>query len=220
MGPSNPLPPVQALSMTSTAGTVFVVDDDHGMRKALQRLCQSAGLKVKTFASAREFLDGGAPESPACIVLDVRMPGLSGLDLQAEIATRNIQTPIVFITGQGDIPMSVKAMKAGAVDFLTKPFHHKALIAVIREAISKDVRLKASQTEQETIQRRVQILTLREHQVFEMVIKGMLNKQIAFELGTSEQTIKVHRGRVMEKMQVASVAELVQAAVKVGVLKS
>jgi FixJ family two-component response regulator len=206
--------------MNSTEGTVFVVDDDHGMRKALERLCQSAGLKVETFASASEFLDHGAPESPACIVLDVRMPGLSGLDLQTELTARNIQTPIVFITGHGDIPMSVRAVKAGAVDFLTKPFRHKALIAVIRDAISKDVRLKASQTEQETIQRRLQILTPREHQVFEMVIKGMLNKQIAFELGTSEQTIKAHRARVMEKMQVTSVAELVQAAVKVGALKS
>ena len=206
--------------MTSTAGTVFVVDDDPSMRKALQRLCQSAGLRVKTFASAREFLDGGAPESPACIVLDVRMPGLNGLDLQAEISARNIQTPIVFITGQGDIPMSVKAMKAGAVDFLTKPFRNRDLMTVIRDAISKDVRLNASQTEQETIQRRRQTLTPREHQVFEMVITGMLNKQIAFELGTSEQTIKIHRRRVMEKMQVTSVAELVQAAVKVGALKS
>ena len=206
--------------MSSTEGTVFIVDDDLSMRKALERLCQSAGLRVKTFASAREFLDRWTPESPACIVLDVRMPGLSGLDLQAEIATRNIQAPIVFITGHGDIPMSVKAMKAGAVDFLTKPFRHKALIAVIPEAISKDVRLKESQMEQQTNERCLQTLTPRERQVFEMVVKGMLNKQIAFELGTSEQTIKVHRGRVMEKMQVSSVAELVQAAVKVGTLKS
>ncbi len=206
--------------MTSTEGTVFVIDDDPSMRKALGRLCQSAGLKVKTFASAREFLDGWAPESPACIVLDVCMPGLSGLDLQAEIATRDIQTPIVFITGQGDIPMSVQAMKAGAVDFLTKPFRNKALIAVIREAISKDSRLQESQAEHKTIEHCLQNLTPRERQVFEMVVKGMLNKQIAFDLGTSEQTIKVHRRRVMDKMQVTSVAELVQAAVKVGVLKS
>ena len=220
MGFSNRLPPVQALSMTSTEGTVFVVDDDHGMRKALERLCQSAGLKVETFASASEFLDHGAPESPACIVLDVRMPGLSGLDLQTELTARNIQTPIVFITGHGDIPMSVRAVKAGAVDFLTKPFRNRDLMTAIRDAISKDVRLKESQVEQQTIERCLQTLTPRERQVFEMVVKGMLNKQIAFELGTSEQTIKVHRGRVMEKMQVTSVAELVQAAVKVGALKS
>jgi len=206
--------------MNSTEGTVFVVDDDHGMRKALERLCQSAGLKVKTFASASEFLDHGAPESPACIVLDVRMPGLSGLDLQTELTARNIQTPIVFITGHGDIPMSVRAVKAGAVDFLTKPFRNRDLIRAIRDAISTDVRLKESQVEQQTIERCLQTLTPRERQVFEMVVKGMLNKQIAFELGTSEQTIKVHRGRVMEKMQVTSVAELVQAAVKVGALKS
>jgi RNA polymerase sigma factor (sigma-70 family) len=206
--------------MTSTEGTVFVVDDDPSMRKALGRLCQSAGLKVKMFGSAHEFLAHGAIESPACIVLDVRMPGVSGLDLQTELTARNMQTPIIFITGHGDIPMSVRAVKAGAVDFLTKPFRNRDLMTAIRDAISKDVRLKASQTEQETIQRRLQILTPREHQVFEMVIKGMLNKQIAAELGASEQTIKVHRRRVMEKMQVDSVAELVQAAVKVGALKS
>jgi RNA polymerase sigma factor (sigma-70 family) len=206
--------------MPNPEGTVFVVDDDPSMRKALERLCRSAGLKVKTFASAREFLDRGAPDGPACLVLDVRMPGLSGLDLQAEIAARNIQTPIVFITGHGDIPMSVKAMKAGAVDFLTKPFRHRDLMAVIRQAISKDVRLKESRGEQRAVAERLQSLTPRERQVFEMVVKGTLNKQIAFELGTSEQTIKVHRSRVMEKMQVASVAELVQLAVKIGALKS
>jgi RNA polymerase sigma factor (sigma-70 family) len=220
VGFSNRLPPLQGLSMTNTKGTVFVVDDDPSMRKALERLCRSAGLKVKTFAAARDFLDHAAPDGPACLVLDVRMPGLSGLDLQAEIAARNMQTPIVFITGHGDIPMSVKAMKAGAVDFLTKPFRNTALIAVIREAISKDVRLKESQGEQQTIERRLQTLTPREREVFEMVVKGMLNKQIAFELGTSEQTIKVHRGRMMEKMQVTSVAELVRAAVKIGARKS
>lgn len=206
--------------MTGSEGTVFVVDDDPSMRKALARFCLSAGLKVTTFASASEFLAHGTPESPACIVLDVRMPGISGLELQAMLTARNIQTPIVFITGHGDIPMSVRAVKAGAVDFLTKPFRNRDLMAAILDAISKDARLKASQTEQETIQCRLQNLTPREHQVFAMVIQGMLNKQIAAELGTSEQTIKVHRRRVMEKMHVASVAELVQAAVKVGALKS
>jgi len=206
--------------MTSTQGTVFVVDDDPSMRKALGRLCQSVGLNVKTFASALDFLAHGAPESPACIVLDVHLPGLSGLDLQTELTARNIQTPIVFITGHGDIPMSVRAVKAGAVDFLTKPFRNRNLMEAIQDAIGKDVRLKASQTEQETIQHRVLTLTPRERQVFEMVIKGMLNKQIAAELGASEQTIKVHRRRVMDKMQVDSVAELVQAAVKAGALKA
>ena len=206
--------------MTSSAGTVFVVDDDPSMRKALGRLCQSAGLDVKLFGSAQELLTHGAIESPACIVLDVSMPGLSGLDLQGEIAARDIRTPIVFITGHGDIPMSVKAIKAGAVDFLTKPFASKVVLAVIRDAISKDAGLQASQTEQKTIERRLRSLTPREHQVFEMVIKGMLNKQIAAALGASEQTIKVHRHRMMAKMQVASVAALVQAAVKIGALKS
>jgi RNA polymerase sigma factor (sigma-70 family) len=206
--------------MTNPEGTVFVVDDDPSMRKALERLCRSAGLNVRTFASAREFLDRAAPDGPACLVLDVRMPGLSGLDLQTELTARNIQTPIVFITGHGDIPMSVRAVKAGAVDFLTKPFRSRDLIRAILDAMSMDVRSKKLQVERQTIERCLQTLTPRERQVFEMVVKGMLNKQIAFELGTSEHTIKVHRGRVMEKMQVASVAELVQAAVKIGALKS
>jgi FixJ family two-component response regulator len=204
--------------MNTLQGTVFIVDDDPSMRKALTRLCASAGLKVNAFASAREFLDAGAPESPACLVLDVRLPGLSGLDLQTELAARNIQTPIVFITGHGDIPMSVRAMKAGAVDFLTKPFQNKDLVAVIQVALGKDVRLQSVQSERELIQGRLDTLTPRERQVFEMVIKGLLNKQIAADLGASEQTIKVHRARVMEKMAVTSVAELVQAAVKIGVL--
>jgi len=204
--------------MNTPNGTVLIVDDDPGMRKALVRLCQSAGLKVKSFASAREFLDAPAPESPACLVLDVRMPGLSGLDLQAELAARDIHTPIVFITGQGDIPTSVRAMKAGAVDFLTKPFKNKDLVAIIRDALGKDVGRQSAQSERNGIQARLDTLTPRERQVFDLVIKGLLNKQIAAELGASEQTIKVHRARVMEKMAVPSVAELVQAAVKIGVL--
>jgi len=190
------------------------------MRKALARLCTCAGLKARTFASAREFLDIAVPESPACLLLDVRMPGLSGLDLQAELASRNIQTPVVFITGHGDIPTSVRAMKAGAVDFLTKPFKDSNLISVIRHAIGKDLRQQAAHGERQAIQRHLDSLTPRERQVFDLVIQGLLNKQIAAELGASEQTIKVHRARVMEKMHVTSVAELVQAAVKVGALKT
>lgn len=204
--------------MNSSQGTVYVVDDDPGMRKAIGRLCQSHNLNVKTFASAREYLDHATPESPACMILDVRMPGLSGLDLQAELTARNIRIPIVFITGHGDIPSSVKAMKAGAVDFLTKPFTHKSLIAIIQEALRKDIHQKSLQGEQDAIQQHLNSLTPRERQVFDMVVKGMLNKQIAAELGACEQTIKVHRGRVMDKMRVASVAELVQLAVKTGVL--
>jgi RNA polymerase sigma factor (sigma-70 family) len=178
------------------------------------------GLKPKVFESARDFLNSAAPDGPACLVLDLQMPALSGLDLQSELATRKIQTPIVFISGHGDVPASVRAMKAGAVDFLTKPFKDKDLLAVIQDALAKDVRLKATQEQRETIERRLRLLTPRERQVLEMVIKGMLNKQIAADLGASEQTIKVHRGRVMEKMRVASVAELVQAALAAGVLKN
>jgi len=204
--------------MNSSEGTVFIVDDDLSMRRALARLCQSVGLNVKVFESAREFLESGASDSPACLVLDVRMPGLSGLDLQSELATRNIQTPIVFISGHADIPTSVRAIKAGAVDFLTKPFKDKNLISIIREALSKDVRLKAAQGELEIIKCQLQTLTPRERQVFDLVIKGLLNKQIAAQIGASEQTIKVHRHRVMDKMRVVSIAELVHAAAKLGLL--
>ena len=178
---------------------------------------QSAGLKVKTFASARELLDQGAPPGPGCIVLDVCLPGLSGLDLQTELTSRNIQTPIIFITGHGDIPMSVKAMKGGAVDFLTKPFVDQDLLEVIQEALQKDERLKAAQTERAEIQHRLQTLTPREGEVLRLVVKGRMNKEIAAELSLSEKTVKVHRGRVMRKMQVQSVAELVRAAERVTV---
>jgi len=206
--------------MSTPDGTVLIVDDDPSMRKALVRLCQTAGLKARASASAREFLDAGVPEGPSCLVLDVRLPGLSGLDLQSELAARHIQIPIVFITGHGDIPMSVRAMKAGAIDFLTKPFDGKALIARVREALDRDARLKSAQAEQMAIRHHLNTLTPREHQVFALVIQGMLNKQIAAELGASEQTVKVHRRRVMEKLRVTSVAELVQAAVKAGALKT
>ena len=204
--------------MNPPAGTVYVVDDDPSMRKAINRLCEAAGLAVKMFASAREFLDHGAPASPACLVLDLQMPGECGLDVQAELAARGVQTPVVFITGHGDIPTSVRAMRAGAVDFLTKPFNNQNILAVIRAAISKDWLLGPIQAEKEALQRHLETLTPREREVFNYVIKGLLNKQIAEQLGTSEQTIKVHRARVMQKMQVTSVAELVQAAVKLGKL--
>ena len=201
--------------MTNEAATVLVVDDDASVRKALARAIQAAGLNVRTFASAREFLDQGLPESPGCLVLDVCMPGLSGLDLQAELNSRNIRTPIIFITGHGNIPVSVKAMKGGALDFLTKPFRVKNLIEVIREAIKKDERLWASRAEMAEVQCRIQTLTPRERQVLGLVVQGLLNKEIADALGAAERTIKVHRGRVMQKMQVQSVAELVRAVERV-----
>lgn len=187
------------------------MDDDASVRKALARSIQVADLNVKTFVSAREFLDQDLPEGPGCLVLDVRMPGLSGLDLQAELNSRNIRTPIVFITGHGDIPVSVKAMKGGAVDFLTKPFKASHLLEAIREALKKDERLQTSRGEKAEMQRRLQTLTPREREVLDLVVKGLLNKQIAVELGAAEKTVKIHRGRVMHKMQVQSVADLVRA---------
>ena len=200
----------------STAGaTVFVVDDDASVRKALARSLQAAGLNVKTFASAREFVDHPPPEGLGCLVLDVRMPGLSGLDLQTELNSRNVHTPIIFITGHGNIPVTVKAMKGGAVDFLPKPFNVKDLLRVIREAIKKDERLQASRAQSTEVQRRIQTLTPREREVLGLVVKGLLNKQIAAELGAAERTVKVHRGRVMQKMQVQSVADLVRAVERV-----
>ena len=201
--------------MTTEGATVFVVDDDASVRKALARSIQAAGLNVKTFASAREFLDQGPPEGPGCLVLDLRMPGLSGLDLQTELNSRNVQTPIIFITGHGDIPVTVKAMKGGAVDFLPKPFNVKDLLRVIQEALKKDERLQASRAEDTEVQRRIQTLTPREREVLGLVVKGLLNKQIAAELGAAERTVKVHRGRVMQKMQVQSVADLVRAVERV-----
>ena len=206
--------------MNPPQGMVYIVDDDPDMRKALARLCHSSsGLTTRIFESAREFLEAGVTDSPACLVLDVRMPGLSGLDLQTELAKRDIRTPIVFITGHGSIPTSVRAMKAGAVDFLTKPFRNQDVLGVIRTALGKDAAQKEAHAEREAIRKRLNTLTPRERQVFDIVIQGLLSKQIAGELGTSDQTIKVHRGRIMHKMQVDSVAELVQLAMKAGAMK-
>lgn len=203
--------------MKTAEPTVFVVDDDAPVCKALDRLIRSVGLTAETFSSAKEFLDREAHDGPACLVLDVRMPGLSGLDLQKELAARDHSIPIIFITGHGDIPMSVKAMKAGAVDFLPKPFSDQELLDAIHAALEKDTVAREERAEISEIQRRVDSLTPREREVFTWVITGMLNKQIAAELGTSEKTVKVHRARVMEKMGVPSVAELVHLAQKVGI---
>jgi FixJ family two-component response regulator len=202
--------------------TVFVVDDDPAVRKALTRLIRSAGYAVQAFASARVFLDSwrAADERPACLVLDVRMPDLSGLDLQRELEAADTVLPIVFITGHGDIPMSVKAMKKGAVDFLPKPVHDKDLLPAIEQALARAHRDLSGRRELADIQRRVKSLTPREREVMALVVRGLLNKQIAFELGTVEKTVKVHRARVMEKMEVQSLAELVRLAEKIRTTKA
>jgi FixJ family two-component response regulator len=202
--------------MTRPAPTVFVVDDDDRVRRAVRRLLESVGLAVRTFASVAEFLEEYQPSSPGCIVLDVRMPGLSGLDLQAMLLERRISIPVIFVTGHGTIPMSVRAMKAGAVDFIEKPFDDQALLEAIRTALERDERQRASESERAEVLRRLALLTPREREVFERVIAGRLNKQIAADLGTSEQTIKIHRGRVMAKMGADSVAQLVTMAQAAG----
>jgi len=205
-------------STSSHTHTVFLVDDDASVRRALTRLIKSAGHQVQAFSSAREFLDT-VPQTagPACLVLDIRMPGLSGIDLQRQLQATSHTLPIIFITGHGDIPMSVKAIKAGAVDFLPKPVKDTDLLRAIEQAVARSVDDRAERDELEDIQRRVEKLTPREREVMALVVRGLLNKQIAFELGTVEKTIKVHRARVMKKMQVGSLAELVRVAEKVGI---
>ncbi|HET9884655.1 MAG TPA: response regulator transcription factor [Candidatus Binatia bacterium] len=197
---------------------VFLVDDDPSVRRALARLIKSAGHQVQTFASAQEFLGTrAAGEEAACLVLDVRMPGLTGIELQRQLQTLNRNVPIVFMTGHGNIPMSVQAMKAGAVDFLPKPVKDTDLLRAIEQALARAVRDRAERNELEDVRERVEKLTPREREVMVLVVRGLLNKQIAFELGTVEKTIKVHRARVMEKMQVDSLADLVRLAEKVGI---
>src|SRR5262245_39087062 len=201
--------------------TVFLIDDDPSVRRALVRLIKSAGYQVESFGSARDFLAREAGGSgAACLVLDIRMPGLSGLDLQHELLAANVTLPIIFITGHGDVPMSVKAMKACAVDFLPKPVHEKDLLLAIEQALARAVRDQAQRDELESIQQRMQKLTRREAEVMGLVVRGMLNKQIAFKLGTGEKTIKTHRARVMKKMQVASLADLVRVAERAGIGKT
>jgi len=203
--------------MNETDPIIFVVDDDASVRKALQRLLVSAGLSVEAFASAQEFLAHPRQDGPSCLVLDVRLPGPSGLDLQAQLAAANLRLPIIFITGHGDVPMSVRAMKAGAIDFLPKPFNDQDLLNAIQLALERDRKAKQQQAELAEIQQRVDTLTPREREVFALVVTGLLNKQIAAELGASEKTIKVHRARVMEKMHADSLADLVRLAEKVGI---
>lgn len=203
--------------MKEKAHTVFLVDDDASVLKGLSRLLRSAGMNPVTFASPREFLEKHDPDAAGCIILDVAMPGFDGMQLQEELARKGTRMPIIFLTGHGDIPMSVRAMKRGATDFLTKPVHDEDLIKAIHLAIEADLKRRQSQAEIDDIRRRLSTLTPRELEVLSHVIAGKLNKQIAAYLGATEKTIKVHRGRVMQKMQVQSVAELVRIAEKAGI---
>jgi FixJ family two-component response regulator len=196
--------------------TVFVVDDDAPVRKGLMRLLKSAGYRPESCASAEEFLDRWERDpTPGCVLLDIQMPGLDGLQLQQKLQAGAVSIPIIFITGHGDIPSSVSAMKAGAVDFFPKPIHDEDLLRAVSEAIQRDRRERGERAEREALAGRFQTLTPREREVMALVVRGMLNKQIAFKLGASEKTVKIHRGRVMEKMKVQSVADLVRAAEKI-----
>lgn len=200
--------------MTDAGPIVFVVDDDASIREAVTRLLASVGLRVETFGTTREFLNRQRPDTPACLVLDVRLPDVSGLEFQQDLATANISIPIIFITGHADIPMSVRAMKAGAVEFLTKPFRGQELLDAVQDAIAKDRVAWEERVQFSDLRSRYDSLTPREQDVLKLVTSGLLNKQIGAELGISELTIKTHRGRVMEKMGAASLADLVKMTEK------
>ena len=195
--------------MTEAAPIVFVVDDDPSVRRAIKRLLESVGLEVQSFGSAPEFLHS-IPDAPSCLVLDIRLPGISGLDFQRVMAEANIHIPIIFITGHGDVPMTVRAMKAGAVEFLTKPFRDQDLLDAVQFALERDRARHQREAEIATLRERFESLSAREREVVAMVVSGMLNKQIAAEIGTTENTVKVHRSRAIEKMQAKSLADLVR----------
>jgi FixJ family two-component response regulator len=203
--------------VTEADAMVFVVDDDAAMRRSLENLIRSVGLRVEAFASAQEFLRSKRPDVPGCLVLDVRLPGLSGLDLQKRMAEADMEIPIIFITGHGDIPMTVQAMKAGAVEFLTKPFRDQDLLDAIQQALERDSKAREQRAEVEVLRSRFDLLTPREREVMPLVVAGLLNKQVAGELGTSEASVKVHRQHVMTKMGAGSLAALVRMADRLGI---
>jgi FixJ family two-component response regulator len=203
--------------MSETDGLVFVVDDDAPLRESLKNLIRSVGLRVEAFASAQEFLRSPRPDVPGCLVLDVRLPGLSGLDLQQRMAEGDRNMPIIFITGHGDIPMTVQAMKAGAVAFLPKPFRDQDLLDAIQQALERDRQARLQRARNEALRPRYRVLTPREREVMARVVAGFLNKQIAAELGTSEASMKVHRQHVMAKMGAGSLADLVRMADRLGI---
>jgi FixJ family two-component response regulator len=202
--------------MTEAKPIVFVVDDDQSVRRSTERLLRAAGLEVQTFTSAREFQSVPRPAGPACLILDVRMPGLSGMELQRELAQAGIRIPIIFITGHGDIPMSVRAIKAGAVEFLTKPFRSRSLLEAVQAALQRDRGTLQEQADMQDLRARSAELTPREREVMTLITAGLLNKQAAGELATTERTIKFHRAHIMRKMRAESLADLVRMAERLG----
>jgi len=204
--------------MNETLPIVFVVDDESAVGVSIKRLLHSVGLEARHFTSASEFLRAKRPDAPGCIVLDVRLPDLSGLDLQQELAKANVDLPVIFVTGHADIPMTVRAMKAGAVEFLTKPFREQELLEAVQRAISRHRQTRDQRASMRVLQSRYELLTPREREVFPRVASGLLNKQVAGELNASEKTIKVHRGQLMQKMEAHSLSDLIRMAEQLGVL--